>query len=121
MMYVIFSVNTSVYTENDIHQTAETMAFLEQVPVRCKIIVDNKCLQQVKNFKYLSCEISYKNEKDFQQKVAKLVQILGILNNTFKPTVVQKSSRITVYNALALPFFYMEVKFGPSGTSIKNY
>ena len=84
-------------------QKSETMAFLGQDPVRCKIIVDNKCLQQVKDFKYLSCEISDENEKDFQQKVAKFAQILGILNNAFKPTLVQKSSIIKVYNALALP------------------
>jgi len=29
-------------------------------------------------------------------------QVLGILKNTFKPTLVQKFSRIKVYNALAL-------------------
>jgi len=31
-----------------------------------------------------------------------VAQILGILNNTFKPTLVQKLSRKKVYNALAL-------------------
>ena len=36
----------------------ETMAFLGQDPVRCKIVVDNKCLQKLKNFKYLCCEFS---------------------------------------------------------------
>jgi hypothetical protein len=40
------------------------MTFLGQNPVWRKIIVDNKCSKQVKNFKYLSFEISYKNEKD---------------------------------------------------------
>ena len=65
--------------------------------------MDNKCLQQVKNFKYLSCEISYETEKDIQQKLAKFSQILGILNNTFQPNLVQKFSRINVCNALAIP------------------
>jgi hypothetical protein len=60
-------------------------------------------LEQVKNFKYLYCEISSENEKDIQQKPAKFAEILGILNNTFKPTLVQKFSRMKVYNALALP------------------
>jgi len=45
----------------------KNMAFLGQDPVRCKIVVDTKCLQQVKNFKYLGCEIYYENEKDTQQ------------------------------------------------------
>lgn len=37
------------------------MAILRQDPERCKIIVDNKWLQQGKNFEYLGCEISYEN------------------------------------------------------------
>ena len=43
------------------------MVFLEQDPVGCKTIGDNKCLQQVKNFKYLGFEISYGNEKIFNK------------------------------------------------------
>jgi hypothetical protein len=39
------------------------MEFLGQDPVRYKIVVDNECLQQVRNFKYLGCEISSENEK----------------------------------------------------------
>jgi hypothetical protein len=39
----------------------------------------------------------------FRQKVAKFSQILGILNSSFKPTLVQKSARIKAYTALALP------------------
>jgi hypothetical protein len=56
-----------------------------------------------KNFKYLGCKISYENGKDIQQRTAKFTQILRILNDTFKPTLVQIFSRIKVYNALALP------------------
>jgi len=64
--------------------------------------VDNKCLQQVKNFKYLGRKISYENGKDVPQKLAKYAKIVGILNNNFKPTLVQKFSRIKVRNALAV-------------------
>jgi hypothetical protein len=39
------------------------MAFLGKDPARCKIVVNNKCLQKVKYFNSLSCEISYENEK----------------------------------------------------------
>jgi hypothetical protein len=83
-------------------ENSEAMAFLGQDQVICKIIVDNKCLQ-VKTFKYLGCEISFENEKDIQQNPEKCSQILGILNNTFKLTSVQKFSNIKGYNALALP------------------
>jgi hypothetical protein len=30
-------------------EKSETMAFSGQAPVRCKILVDNKCLQKLKN------------------------------------------------------------------------
>jgi hypothetical protein len=69
-------------------EKSEIIAFLGQHSVRCKIGVD-KCLQEVKNLKYLGCEISYKYEKFIQQKLAKFSEILGILNNTFKPTLIR--------------------------------
>ena len=53
------------------------MAFLGQDPVTCKVVVENKCLQ-LRNFKYLVYEISYENEMDVQQELAKFAQILGI-------------------------------------------
>jgi len=59
--------------------------------------------QHVKNFEFLNSEISYENESDIEQKLAKFAQTLGILNSTFKPNFVQKCSRIKVYNALAHP------------------
>jgi len=34
--------------------------------------VDNECLQQVKNFKYLGGKISYENEKDIKPKLANI-------------------------------------------------
>jgi hypothetical protein len=77
------------------------MTILGQDPARFKVIVDNKCLQKVKNFKYLGCEISHENLK----KVSKFASILGILNNTFIRNLVQLFSKIKVslYNALAVP------------------
>jgi len=84
-------------------QKSNTVAFLGKDAVRHKIIVNNKCLQQLKNFKYLGCEIPYGNGKDIQQKLAKFVQMLGIMNNAFKPNLAKTFSRIKIYNASALP------------------
>jgi len=36
-----------------------TKIFLGHCPVRCKFVVDNKCLHEVKNLKYFGCEICY--------------------------------------------------------------
>ena len=59
------------------------MELLRQDPVRCKIIVNNNCLQQKKHFKYLGFGICYKNKKVIQQKLVEIAQKLEILNNTF--------------------------------------
>jgi hypothetical protein len=45
-------------------------------------------------------------------RTTKIYSIRGILNNTFKPNLVQKFSRIKVHNALDFPLFYMKGKFG---------
>jgi len=50
------------------------MVFLEQNPVRYKIVVDNKRLQKVNNSEYIYCEISYANEKFIQQKLANFLK-----------------------------------------------
>ena len=47
--------------------------------MKIKIVLDNKCLQQENNLKNVGCEISYENEEDVEQKLAKVVQILEIL------------------------------------------
>ena len=44
-------------------EKTETIAFVGKDPVRCKIIVDNKCWQQLRNFKCLGCKIAYENRK----------------------------------------------------------
>jgi hypothetical protein len=53
---------------------SETMAFLRQQPLSCVTVVDNNCLEQVRNFKYLNCEISYGKENDIQQKLSNLLK-----------------------------------------------
>jgi hypothetical protein len=47
------------------------------------------------------------------QQNEKFSQILGILNDIFKPTLVQKFSRIKVCNELALHIVYKDRKFRP--------
>ena len=73
------------------------MAFLGQDSVRCKIVVDNKCLQHVENFKCPGCGTSYGKEKDIQQKLAKLSQILGnrgggTFKTKFGPDILKNKS-----------------------------
>jgi len=43
-----------------------------------------------------------KMKKNIQHQIAKFVQILEVLNNTFQPNSIQKYSRIKMSKALAL-------------------
>jgi hypothetical protein len=51
-----------------------------------------------------------------QQKLATFSYILGILNNSFEPTLLQTFSRIKVYNALAVPI----VLYGSEIWTLRN-
>jgi hypothetical protein len=71
-------------------------------PIRSKIVID-KILEQVNTFTYLGCNILYQKEKDIHSKITTFLQILGLLNDTLKPNLVQGSTRLKLYKTLALP------------------
>jgi hypothetical protein len=55
-------------------------------------------LEQAYTFTYLG----YNEEKDIHSKITKILQTLGLLNNTLKPNLVQRSTRLKLYKTLAL-------------------
>jgi hypothetical protein len=55
---------------------------------------------EVRNFEHLDCEISHDNKNSILQKLEKFAQTLGILSNTFKPTLNPEIIKITEYDAL---------------------
>jgi hypothetical protein len=70
-------------------------------PVRTKIVIDNKIVEQVKSFNYLGNMISYEREQDIKRKLNNYLKITGILNNVFRSQKALKKSRIKLYNSLA--------------------
>jgi len=71
-------------------------------PVRTKIVIDNKIIEQVNSFNYLG-NISYEKELDIDNKLHNYLKITGILNNVFRSQKTLKKTRIKLYNTLALP------------------
>jgi hypothetical protein len=59
------------------------MAFKGRGPVRTKVVIDNKTIEQVKSFNYLG-NISYERELDIE-KNNNYLKLTGILNNVFRP------------------------------------
>jgi len=58
---------------------------MERDPVRTKIVIDNKIIEQVNLFKYLGNMISYEGELDVDNKLNNFLKITDILNNVFRP------------------------------------
>ena len=60
------------------------MAFKGRDPIRTKIVIDNRILEQVNLFNYLG-NISYEKNLDIDKKLHKYLKITGILNKVFRP------------------------------------
>jgi len=71
-------------------------------PVRTKIVIDNKIIEQVNSFIYLG-NISYEKELDIDNKLYNYFKITGIINNVFRPQKPLKKTTIKLHNTLALP------------------
>jgi len=84
-------------------QKTKLMAFKGRDPVRTKIVIDNKIIEEVNLFSYLGNMISYEGELDIDNKLNNFLKITGILNNVFRPQKTLKRTRIKLYNTLALP------------------
>jgi hypothetical protein len=91
----------SIYIYIYIKRT-QIMAFKGTEPMRSKIAIVNMILEQVNIFTHLGRNISYQEEKDIHSKITIFLQILGLLNNTLKPNLVQRSTRLKLYKTLAL-------------------
>jgi hypothetical protein len=61
-------------------QKTKSMAFEGRDPVRTKIVIDNKTIEQVKSFNYLGNMISDEREPDIEKKLNNYLKITGILN-----------------------------------------
>jgi hypothetical protein len=81
----------------------KTMACKGRDTVRNKIVTNNNTIEKMNTFSYLGCSISYQYDKDITVKIAKFLQVMGIINRTLKPSQVQKHTRLQIYNTLVLP------------------
>jgi hypothetical protein len=52
-----------------------TMAFQRENHIRCKIVIDNKTIEQVSSFKYLGFNVSYCLKEDINIKLNKFQRI----------------------------------------------
>jgi len=79
--------------------------------LRTKITINDKTLEQVSQFTYLGCSISYKFSNNVEFKLAKFLQLIC----TIKRTIFRKvrmETILKIYNTLVLPTFNRGQKSG---------
>jgi hypothetical protein len=83
---------------------AKVFGFVGTDHLRTKIILHDETLEQVNQFTYLGCSISYQFSNDVESKLAKFLQLIV----TIKRTIFRKVRMETIlkaYNILILPTF----------------
>ena len=69
--------------------------------LRTKIIINDETLEQVSQFTYLGCSISYQFSSDVEFKLAKFLQLIGsIKRNIFNK--LRTETILKIYNTLVL-------------------
>jgi len=72
--------------------------------LRTKIIVNDETLEQVSQFTYLGCSISYQFSNNVEFKLATFLQLIGTIKRTIFRKV-RKETILKTYNNLVLPTF----------------
>jgi len=82
----------------------KVFGFVGRDHLRTKIIINDETLEQVSQFTYLGCSISYQFSNDVEFKLAKFLQFVGTIKRTiFKE--VRMETILKIYNTLDLPTF----------------
>jgi len=79
------------------------MAFKGRDPVRTKIVIDNKTIEQINSFNCSGNMTSYEGELDIDNKLNNILKNTVILKNLFRPQKSLKKTRMKLYITLALP------------------
>jgi len=72
--------------------------------LRTKIIINDEILEQVSEFTYLACSISYQYSNDVEFKLAKFLKLIGTIKRTIF-NKVRVENILKIYNTLVLPTF----------------
>lgn len=82
----------------------KTMAFLGSHPIRAKIVINDKIIEQVNTFKYLGCSITYGKKSEIENKLNIFNYFCGTIRRTLGKKV-RKETLLKFYKAMAIPAF----------------
>jgi len=102
-VYLLYNISKESNLEIATKKT-KVFGFVGTYHLRTKIIINDKTLEQVRQFTYLGCSISYQFSNDVEFKLAKFLQLIG----TIKRTIFKKARteiNLKIYNTIVLPTF----------------
>lgn len=80
----------------------KVMAFLGSYPIRSKIVLNNKIIEQVNTFKYLGCNVTYNKSREIDEKLNAFNYFCGTIRRTLGRKV-RKETLLKFYKVMALP------------------
>jgi hypothetical protein len=78
------------------------MTFRGRDPIKSKIVISNKIIEQINTYNYLECSLSYAKQKDVATRLLIFLQIKGLINQVLKLYKVQKQTTLRAYNTVAV-------------------
>jgi hypothetical protein len=79
----------------------KTMAFQGENHIRCKIVVNNRTIEQVSSFKYLGFNVSYCLKEDINMKLNKFQRMCGTIRRTLRQKTLN-STQLKFYKIKAV-------------------
>ena len=90
-VYLLYNI-TKEYNLEIATKKTKVFGFIGTEHLRTKIIINDETLEQVRQFTYLGCSISYQFSNDVEFKLAKFLQLTG----TIKRIIFKKLRRETI-------------------------
>jgi len=103
VVYLLYNISKEYNLEIATKKT-KVFGFVGTDHLRTKITINDETLEQVSQFTYLGCSISYQFSNDVESKLAKSLQLIG----TIKRIIFRKvrtGTILKIYNTLVLLTF----------------
>jgi hypothetical protein len=100
-IFYLNNICKSYNLKSSINKT-KTMAYKGKYPVRTKIAIEDKTLEQVNHFRYLGYDVTFLEETDIDAKIKKFQDICGTIRRALKGKT-RKDTQIKFYQVMAVP------------------
>jgi len=81
-VYLLYNISKEYNLEIATKKT-KVFGFVGTDHLRTKIIINDETPEQVSQFTYLGCSISYQFSNDVESKLAKVLQLIGTIRELF--------------------------------------